>query len=97
MPDIMKKVGEAWSATTDYQKQPYQLQAKKVNLDNEIVMVGKRRAFAEERDGIKALIAQAKSSSGASGFKTGKEEQKNELEPDMKRPKLMPASQGTTK
>jgi hypothetical protein len=25
---------------------------KKVNLDNEIVMVGKRRAFAEERESI---------------------------------------------
>ena len=53
MPDIIKKLGEAWSAMTEYQKQPYQLQAKKVNLDNEIVMVGKRTAFTEERQGIK--------------------------------------------
>ena len=52
MPEIVKKLGESWSAMTEYQKQPYQLQAKKVNLDNEIVMVGKRRAFADEREGI---------------------------------------------
>ena len=92
MPDIIKKLGEAWSAMTEYQKQPYQLQAKKVNLDNEIVMVGKRTAFTEERQGIKQLIAQMKTS-GNAGYRPSIEEEKDELEPAKKRPKL--ASQNT--
>jgi hypothetical protein len=80
MPDIMKKLGEAWAAMTDYQKQPYQLQAKKVNLDNEIVMLNKRRAFTEEREAIKQLIAEMKGS-GVAGYRPAIEEEKDVLEP----------------
>ncbi len=56
MPDITKKVGEAWSAMSDYQKEPYKLQAKKVNLDNEIALAGKRRAFTDEKDNMRRII-----------------------------------------
>jgi hypothetical protein len=59
MPDITKKVGEAWSAMSDYQKEPYQLQAKKVNLDNEIALAAKRRAFTEEKESMRRLIYMA--------------------------------------
>jgi hypothetical protein len=51
-----------------------------VNLDNEIVMVGKRRAFAEEREGIKHLIAEMKGS-GVAGYRPAVEEEKDVLEP----------------
>jgi hypothetical protein len=56
MPDITKKVGEAWSGMSDYQKEPYQLQAKKVNLDNEIALAAKRRAFTDEKESMRRLI-----------------------------------------
>ena len=51
-----------------------------MNLDNEIVMLDKRRAFAEEREGIKQLIAEMKGS-GIAGYRPAIEEEKDVLEP----------------
>ena len=57
-------------------------------------MVGKRRAFAEEREAIKQLIAEMKGS-GVAGYKPAIEEEKDVLEPLKKRPKVMPAIHAT--
>ena len=45
----MKKLGETWTSLPEVQKEPYMLQAKKVNLENQIIAANKRRAFQEER------------------------------------------------
>ena len=76
---------------SDFEKWPYQLQANKVNLENEIALetalAAERKAFNEEKESVERLIYPNSYPAGSSKYyispdtKVANEEVKKEEEP----------------